>query len=406
MNKVIIIGADHYNTLWLVRSLGMAGFYPIAVIINNHHRSFVGASRYCKECYIVNGNKEAIRCLMSLQLQKKAPIIASGDPAAELLDINYDLLSRKYVLHNCKGKGGQVLYWMDKAKMLETAVKCGLTVPYSKSIDLNKVSVFDTVPFPCLIKPEISASSTKNSFRVCNSHEELKSAILDVKQECSKVILQEFIQKEYEFLVYGVRTLNNEIVLPGGLRKVHVCDSLNNMGMMTYSFITSKIPEQLGTFDSIKTFLKTIDYHGVFSVEFMITKDNAYFLEINLRNDGTVYCTTQAGVNMPALWAASVYGLDSSDMSRTFKRDRTYGMNETNYVKYTLHSQSIIKTVCELSKVKAFSLIKWNDMKPIAAKIMSSLFAYNTSGGGKYLWLNEIVVNNTAVQVEERRMAA
>ena len=138
----------------------------------------------------------------------------------------------------------------------------------------------------------------------------------------------------------------------------------------------------------------------------MITKDNAYFLEINLRNDGTVYCTTQAGVNMPALWAASVYGLDSSDMSRTFKRDRTYGMNETNYVKYTLHSQSIIKTVCELSKVKAFSLIKWNDMKPIAAKIMSSLFAYNTSGGGKYLWLNEIVVNNTAVQVEERRMAA
>ena len=310
-NKIVIaFGADHYNTLWVVRSLGMAGFYPIAVIISNCNNSFVGKSNYCKECHIVNDNDAAIRCLMSMQLQEKAPIIASGDPAAELLDANYGLLSSKYVLHNCESKGGRIIYWMDKTRMLEAAFRSGLIVPYSKSLDLNKKIELKKVPFPCLIKPEISAYATKDIFRICNTNDELNETILEVKHECSNVVLQEFVQKDYEFLVYGVRTLNNEIVLPGGLRKIHLCDSLNNMGMMSYSYITNEVPEQLGGFENIKKFLKNIDYHGVFSIEFMITKDKAYFLEINLRNDGTVYCTTQAGVNIPAIWAASVYGRD------------------------------------------------------------------------------------------------
>lgn len=124
----IAIGTDHYNTLWLVRSLGMAGFYPIAVIINNHHRSFVGASRYCRECYIINSNENAIKLLVSLQLEDKPPIIASSDSVAELLDVNFDYLSSKYVLHNCEGKGG----------MLEAANKSGLTTPFSISLNLNK----------------------------------------------------------------------------------------------------------------------------------------------------------------------------------------------------------------------------------------------------------------------------
>lgn len=373
---VIAFGADHYNTLWIVRSLGMAGFYPIAVIISDYGKSFVGASRYCKECYIVNDNDAAIECLMSLEIHDKTPVIASGDPAAELLDANFDLLSGKYVLHDCEGKGGRITYWMDKARMLDVASKSGMTIPNSRSLDLSKAIELDSVPFPCLIKPEVSASASKNSFRVCNSQEELNTAIFEVKQECSNVVLQEFVQKDYEYLIYGVRTMDNEIVLPGGLRKVHTCGSISNMGMNSYAYITSKTPKQLGTFDSIKAFLKKIDYHGVFSMEFMVAKDKAYFLEINLRNDGTVYYTTQAGVNMPALWASSVYGLDSSSMPRTYKRDRTYGMNETNYVKYTLCSQALGQSFREIMKVKACSLIKLNDMRPVFVKALLAIFAY------------------------------
>ena len=143
--------------------------------------------------------------------------------------------------------------------------------------------------------------------------------------------------------------------------------------MMSYSCLSSEIPSQLGNFDKIKDFVRAIGYKGLFSVEFMITKDKAYFLEINLRNDGTCYITTQAGVNMPAIWACCALALDSAKLPRTFKRERTYGMNEINYIKYTLNLKHLIRCLREISTVKAFSLIKLNDMKPVCYKIINAL---------------------------------
>lgn len=107
----------------------------------------------------------------------------------------------------------------------------------------------------------------------------------------------------------------------------------------------------------------------------MITEDKAYFLEINLRNDGTVYCTTQAGVNIPALWVMSTKGNNISNIAHSYKRKHTYCMNEINYMKYTLRRQSFIKSVSEILKTKAFSLIKLDDMKPVLAKLLPSIFA-------------------------------
>lgn len=383
MNRpVIAIGADHYNTLWIIRSIGMAGFHAVAVILNGLGRSFVGASHYCKECYIVKDETSAVDLLLSLNFKERVPIIASGDPAAMLLDGNFKTLSSKYILHCCGAGGGNLAGWMDKSRMLNAARDCGLTIPFSRALDLSVPVTFEDIPYPCLIKPEVSAYASKNNFRVCHNQIELENAIIDVKDVCDRVILQEFVQKDYEYLIYGVRTLEGEIILPGGLRKIHTCESVHNMGMASYAYCTKSIPRQLVDFNHIRIFLHKLDYHGVFSVEFMITKDKAYFLEINLRNDGTVYYTTKAGVNIPALWAASAYGMDISKMPQTFKRLRTYGMNEANYVKYTLRSQSLFKSIKEILKVRAFSLIKFNDMKPVFARLVPILFAFRQMWGG------------------------
>ena len=102
-----------------------------------------------------------------------------------------------------------------------------------------------------------------------------------------------------------------------------------------------------------------------------ITKEEAYFLEINLRNDGTCYITTQAGVNMPVLWVYSCLGKDASKLSRVFKRQYTYGMNEINYLKYTFSIKRLVQCIKEFVSVKAFSLIKWNDMKPVIYKVFN-----------------------------------
>lgn len=375
-NEVLIIGADHYNTLWLVRSLGMAHFSPICIIVGEKDYSFVGASKYSKDCYIVHSYSDVLDLLMVMHYGYNIPIIASGDEAAAFLDEHYEDLSNKFVLHDCNGKGGQILYWMDKKKMLEQASASGLVIPFTKTFQLDGSESFCNIPFPCLIKPEISALASKKNFRVCNTIEELEKCCAEIKGDCLNVVLQEYIRPQYEYLVYGVRTKQNETIIPGGLRKIHTCSDTSSLGMMSYACCSEFIPSQLGNFDNIKNFLKALDYHGIFSIEFMITDEKAYFLEINLRNDGTVYCTTQAGVNIPALWAMSAIGRDITKFPHSYKRRKTYCINETNYVKYTLCQQSLMNSISEIKKTKSFSLIKWDDMKPVLAKALPSFFAF------------------------------
>ena len=46
-NIAIVVGGDHYNTLWIIRSLGLAGYLPIAIIVTEDGRkSFVSHSKY------------------------------------------------------------------------------------------------------------------------------------------------------------------------------------------------------------------------------------------------------------------------------------------------------------------------------------------------------------------------
>jgi predicted ATP-grasp superfamily ATP-dependent carboligase len=343
-HNVIILGPDHYNTLWLVRSLGMAGITPFVIIHSANSKSFVSKSRYCNE-YIVLKDKDAIlEFLLNKRNDSKAALFTSSDELAELLDQNYNILSSKYSIPNCNDKQGLLSYWMVKNNMVRKAAECGLTIPASCSLSTSGNNDLSSIKYPCLIKPELSAEASKDNFRVCYNVQELNKAIQEIKDNCSRILVQEFIKPEYEYLIYGVST-GSEVCIPGGLHKIHTCNSFRNLGMMSYSCLSDDIPSQLGDFNRIKEFVQAICYKGLFSIEFMITQDKAYFLEINLRNDGTCYITTQAGVNMPAIWAYTSLGKDTVELPRTFKRRNTYGMNEINYLKYTFKFKHLIKCI-------------------------------------------------------------
>lgn len=367
-NNVIVIGPDHYNTLWLVRSLGMIGVSPFVIIHSQNRKSFVSKSRYCNEYIIIKDKKDIVRFLLELKSERKIVIFTSSDEIAELLDQNYNILSNKYFIQNCNNQQGSLSYWMDKKNMVLKATDCGLTTPKSLSLSTDGNIDMSLVVYPCLVKPELSAEASKDYFRICNNETDLNRAIQEAKNKCSRILVQEYIKPEYEYLIYGVST-DTEICIPGGLQKIHTCSSLNNLGMMSFACLSSEIPKQMEDFERIKQFIRAIGYKGLFSVEFIVTKEKAYFLEINLRNDGTCYITTQAGVNMPAIWAYSCMGKDSSKLSRLFKRRNTYGMNEINYLKYTFKFKSFPRCIKEIFSVRAFSLIKMNDMKPVVYKL-------------------------------------
>lgn len=63
-NNVVVLGPDHYNTLWLVRSLGMAGHKPFVIIHSRHNKSFVSKSIYLNGYIIIRDKENIIRFLL------------------------------------------------------------------------------------------------------------------------------------------------------------------------------------------------------------------------------------------------------------------------------------------------------------------------------------------------------
>ena len=368
--EVVVVGANHYNTLWLLRALGMAGFTPTIIIVGRKkEKSFVCKSKYVKSCFSVFGDKELIDLLVGLKFEQRTVVLTMADVYAKWLDKAYDTLTTKYILNNCDNKQGGIIKWMDKESQMACAKECSLSVPYSEKYDLFQENDYSKVKYPVLIKPEFSTDATKAAFRICYNEIELDKALNEIKKLCNNVLVQEYIKHDNEYLMCGV-SLGDEVIIPGGDYKLITCSDVKNMGMHTFGYVSANHPSQFHDIERVKKMVRNMKYKGLFSVELMLTNDNYYFLEINMRNDGTSYITTQAGVNLPAIWTAYCYGYDLSIFPTSFKRERTYGLNGANYIKYGLKKVSLFETLKNFFITKAFSIYKHWDVKPLIFKVL------------------------------------
>ena len=334
---VIIVGADHSNTLWIVRSLGLANYKPMVIVVKSHgNHSFVAKSRYVKKSFVVNDEVAMINILRKMSFTSKIPIISSSDVTADSLDQHYDELSLKYIIPNCKGRQGELSQWMDKKTMLSLAQKVGFRIPYSIEIDYKNIHKidFEHFPFPCIVKPLKSSLGAKTDFKICKTEAELKEKLTSSRNGEKSVLVQEFIKPDFEISILGIRDRQSNInIIPGIIHKVSTCKSIYNLGMSTFAYVDTDISLYIDKV-LIDKFLNEIDYEGLYSIEFFVAHDKVYFLEINLRVDGNLFIYTAGGVNMPALWVSCKIGNPLHKESESILVNKTFGMREVSYFKY------------------------------------------------------------------------
>ena len=102
------------------------------------------------------------------------------------------------------------------------------------------------------------------------------------------------------------------------------------------------------------------------SIEFLISKDKAYFTEINLRNDGCLFCWTNAGCNIAVNWANEMLtGVES--IYNNLQRKNM--LVEISYFKY--YGKRILTLIKEFRKADAFAIFDKNDIKPFIFKFLN-----------------------------------
>lgn len=293
---VVIWGNDNYNVLGLLRQL-TPFVENVLFLVNSKTSHCATKSKYCKKYKVVKTIDEGIRFLIKYGSQNIGPkfIISSSDLLAQALDLHQYDLSQYYILCTTKEKG-RLSKALDKTYQYELARQVGILVPDSRIFKYD--TPVEGIRYPCLIKPAFKEKDATHPFKtkICRDENQLKATQKQLLTQ-GTYVLQQYIIKEKDLLVYGCRFNDGEVVYAGSFTKYRWAG-----GDGSYGTISREIPTCIDL-DKLNTFLERIDYLGLFSAEFGIEDDKAWFYEFNLRNDGTSHYFYQANIaNLPLAW--------------------------------------------------------------------------------------------------------
>ena len=368
---VFVLGGDHHNTLAVIRSLGIAGFSPIPIVVSESGKSFVVKSHYVREFRIVRKEEDLEACLRTLYKTlipagTKPKIICCSDGAAVVADASMWIREHFCVPGIASTEVGALSRMMGKAEMMRLAEASGFLVPKTFRIAKNGVtapSVPGELSFPCIIKPEKSFLGSKFDFRICRSADDWFGAWASLPKG-KEFLVQTFLQNARDGQLLGVRLSDGKCVLGGSVEKPICCPETHNLGM---TIMADFLPDTalFATRESVETFLEKTGYVGPFSLEFLVSESVVYFVEINFRTDGNFYLSFAGGVNLPAIWC--------EDFSASkFSAKRVRGLVEISYLKY-LALKNPFRLFRDFCRTDVFGIFSLRDPRPFFAKLFSKM---------------------------------
>ncbi len=369
-NQVIIWGSDNFNTLGLVRQLGK---YDIDILFLVNGKAGISAkSKYIKETVETSTVEEGFNYLVqnAKHHSLKPIVIVSSDEVIVYLDNHRNSIENNYILPGTEEQGLTTKY-TDKNNMTTLANKMGILCPLSRQVAWN--SDISDVRYPCIIKPAHETPGYYNEFkfRICKRKRELEK-LLKIVRKNSVFIVQEYIEKEKDLLVYGCRMRNGETVFAGVLIK----DRWDDSGSGSYGVISKDIPECINL-RAIEEVMGKIRFYGLFSVEYALKDNRAYFYEINFRNDGTSHYFYQAGANLPLAYTYSCAGLQYKQIPTEVIHDGIM-IDEILDVENVIHFNISLKKYKEdYKKATIFKYYDkddqapWNEMKKSRLKLIA-----------------------------------
>ena len=356
--RAVIWGADNYNTLGLLRSLSVANI-DITLVVIGRKQGVATASKYCKNYYIAHTLEKSVEYMIENYPEQdedsnKAFLFPGGDGASLGIAENYDLLVKRFFLM-CTTDPKVLIKVTDKNEMGRCAHEAGLLIPESQPYKYGDTTI--NVPFPALLKPVHVEGRTEFKTKLLQNKDDLFSFSKMLNHK-NTYILQQYINKSCDVVVYGCRLPDGTLKLAGH----HTLERWSDDGGGSYGHLYPEIPDYLNPKGLAKLF-DIIDYHGLFSGEYGMMDGTAYFYEVNLRNHGFCNLSFQAGANLPLLWIQSCLNMPLTASSKM--TSAVVGMNEIyDVINVWRGNISWQKYKSDKAEAKAFHFYDPQDMQP------------------------------------------
>ncbi len=376
-NKAVVLGANYYIGLSIMRCLGENGIYVVAVDYSEDN-AYAFSSKYCSEKLIAPHYKKQAEELLAFLIgyankQEFKPVLfPTADPYVEFVDKYLIELKEHYLIPQTE----QGLYTniMDKGILSKFALKHNVRVPESiqPGADNFVEKVNKEIKYPCLVKPVDSPAFVRKFRRklfVVNNEMELLEAIERSKTERLEVIIQRIIpgfdDHMYTFDAY----------LDQNSKVTHwtTCQKLRqypiNYGASVYT--QHKYVQEL--FNIGAPFLEVIGWKGFAEIEFKKDADtgNFYLIEVNVRTTTLNVLLKKVGINMPLLAYKELTGQPIGTKSVTEEKNLVFWYAFEDFFavrEYLKKGQlALMKVLLSYFRPKAHAIWDWRDPAPFLA---------------------------------------
>ena len=308
--NIIILGSNPASRLALIRAVGVVEGCQV-IIVNmvsqlpeKPYRTIDAYSKYVdRVLYAKKFDAEGLADLLLKHCCGKnaRPILMSiDDDSACLVDTIQDRLRGKFYYSHIQHQAGAIARLMDKQAQKELAKQFGFSVAKSWPIDIKdgKYEALESVTFPCYVKGRLSYHSAKQYQKRCDSRQELEQWLKVVaNNNPSPLLVEEFIEIEKEYGIIGYCD-TKKVILPGivelldgghgGHKGVSAFGRVNDFGLN--EDVKPKVEQMM----------RHIQLTGMFNIDFVESKGQWYFVELNIRYAAYGYAVCKAGVNLPA----------------------------------------------------------------------------------------------------------
>lgn len=371
-NKAVVLGANYYIGLSIIRCLGRNKI-PVVVMEYPQKNAYGLKSKYISEKHIVPYYKKEEKKFLEYLInyakkQDKKPVLfPSADQYVEFIDRNIKVLSKYYLIHQTKKNF--LINLMDKQSLMDIASAHNMLIPETVLVDENFEKNISKIKFPCIIKPFETTAFTKEFrkkvFEVADE-QELRKYLDILKEKNIDVFVQQIIKgfddHMYTFDFYA--NMDSKITHYTTAHKLRQWPI--NFGASVYTE-QRYIPELV---DSSIEFIEKIGYKGIGEIEYKyddITK-KYYLLEINVRTTNFNVMLEKIGLNMPYIAYMDIIGRPIKEKCIEYNTGRVFiyhledFLARRAYVKAgQLTRMQILKT---LFRKKAYSIFAMDDMKP------------------------------------------
>lgn len=370
---VVILGNDHTNSLGVAQSVGKCDYFVVAAVWGRK-TGFLAASKYVKEIITGVDPQACISNIIKRFSHDKGPIpiIACCDSAAVALEDNRARLTSKFIFEYTT-KQYSLRQLTTKKLQVELAEQCGFNVPQSIKIG-SIVELPDKLDFepPYIIKALVSMEGSKNDLVVCRSYEDLREQAKTVLQRTPRILVQQYIERDYEISILGCGTCNSGCIAPAIEYKLTLYPK--NVGLECLAYV-DKLEEESEMKQCINRLIAKIGYVGLFSIEMMHCKKDGkyYFTEINLRNDGANSFIFKYGINLPEAHIRDLFGIEQN---LNHESHPGYYIWEMHHFLSLIHREiSLSQWLREIWKAKGFLTYCTEDTKPFYVQFFNLIKA-------------------------------